>query len=64
MFDTAVTLKYNQGHRKWYEWVKLNKYYHHEKFDIYHVYSVWENRNIKLLPHMDNQPAGLTLIIT
>ena len=25
LYDTAVTLKYNKGHRKWYEQVKLNK---------------------------------------
>ena len=47
-YKPAVTLKYNQGHWKWYAWVKLNEYYHHAKFDIYHVYSVWENRNIKV----------------
>ena len=37
LFDTAVTLKYNQGHWKWYEWVKLDDYYHYEKFEIYHT---------------------------
>ena len=47
-FDTAVTLKYNQGHWKWYEWIKLSKYYHHAKFDSYYVYSVRENRNVKV----------------
>ena len=26
LFDTALMLKYNQGHWKWYEWVKLNVY--------------------------------------
>ena len=35
--DTAVTLNYNQGHRKWYECVKLNEHYHHAKFDIYNI---------------------------
>ena len=37
MFDTAVTLKYNRGRWQWYEWVKLNEYYHRAKFDIYHM---------------------------
>ena len=37
LFDTAETLKYNQGHWKWYEWEKLNKYYCHAKFDIYYI---------------------------
>ena len=49
MFDSAVTLKLNQDHLRWYEWVfKLNEYYHYSKFDIYHIYSVRENRNIKV----------------
>ena len=48
MFDTAVTLKYNQGHRKWYEWVKVSEYYYQAKFEIYHVYSFRENRNVKV----------------
>ena len=43
LFDTAVTLKYNQDHWKWYEWVKLSEYYHRTKSDIYHIYSVQEN---------------------
>ena len=47
LFDAVVTLKFNQGHRKWYEWVKLNEYYHHAKFDSYHIYSVRENFNVK-----------------
>ena len=38
--DTAVNLKYNQGHRKCYAWVMLSKY-DHAKFDIYHVYGVY-----------------------
>ena len=42
-----IYLKYNQGHWKQYEWVKLNKYYHHAKFDIYYVYSVWEICNVE-----------------
>ena len=39
-------MKYNQGHWKWYEWVTLSEYYHHAKFDIYHIYSVREKCNI------------------
>ena len=27
-FDTLLTLKCSQGHRKWYEGIKLNKYYY------------------------------------
>ena len=46
LFDTAVTLKYNQGHWQWYEWVKLNEYYHHALLDIYHIYRVQENCNL------------------
>ncbi|WP_419585587.1 hypothetical protein, partial [Thiolapillus sp.] len=40
LFDTALTLR-----RKWFEWVKLSDYYHHAKYDIYHIYSVPENHN-------------------
>ena len=43
-----MTLKYNHGHWNWYEWVKLNEYYHHAKLDIYHNPSVWENHNIQV----------------
>ena len=32
----------------WYEQVELNKLYHQAKFDIYHIYSVQENRNVKV----------------
>ena len=59
MFNTAVTLKYNQGHWKWYGWVKLNEYYHHAKFDIYHIHSVQENCNVKVFAtyrHLVSQP--------
>ena len=48
MFDITVALKYSQGHWKPYEQVKLNEYYLHAKFDIYHIYSVRENCNIKV----------------
>ena len=44
-----MTVKYNQGQWKWYEWIKLNDSYNHAKFDIYHIYSVWENSNAKVL---------------
>ena len=67
LFDTAENLKYNHGHWKWYEWVKLNKYYHHAKFEIYHSYCVWQNCNVKVFATYGNsadKPAGLTLIIT
>ena len=53
-----MTLKYNQGHWKWYVWVKLSEYYHHAKFDICHIYGDWENRNIKFLPHTDTGLAS------
>ena len=45
-----MTLKYNQGHWKWYWWVKLNDYIynHHAKFDIYHIYHVRESCNIEV----------------
>ena len=42
-----MTLKYNQGHWMWYEWVKLNEYYHHAKFGII-IISVRENCSIKV----------------
>ena len=57
LFDTAVTLTYNQGQWKWQEWVKLNEYYHHAQFDIYRIYSVQENSNAKGFTHMDTQLA-------
>ena len=59
MFDTAVTLKYNQGHWKWCEWVKLDEFYHHAKIDINHIYSVQKNCNIKVFAtygQLDGQP--------
>ena len=40
LFDTAVTLKYDQGNWKRYQQVKLNEQYHHAKFDIHHTYGV------------------------
>ena len=67
LFDTAVTLKYKQGHWKWYEWVQLREYYYHTKFDIYHIYSVWVNRNINIFAtygQLASQLASQILIIT
>ena len=46
LFDTAVTLKYTQGHWKWYEWVKLNEH------------NVWEYCNVKVFAKPVNQPIG------
>ena len=43
------------------EWVELNEYYHHAKFDIYHISGVWENPNIKSF--CPSRPASLTPII-
>ena len=57
-----MTLKYNEGHKKWYEWVKLNQYYHHAKFDNYHTYTVRENLSVKVFA-IYRQSAALTLII-
>ena len=57
-----MTLKYNQGHWKWYKWIKLNEYYHHAEFEIYHIYGVEENHNIEILATYRHL-AGLTLII-
>ena len=37
LFNIAMTFKYVQGHWKWYVQVKLNKQYHHAKFDIYNI---------------------------
>ena len=42
----------------WYERVELNKLYHQAKFDIYHIYSVRENRNVNVLAMRDIQPCG------
>ena len=60
LFDTAVTLKYHQGHCMWNVWVKLNEYYLNGKFDIYRVDSVQENRNAKVFAtheHLASQQA-------
>ena len=57
LINTAVTLKYGHGHWKWYEQVKLNKQCHHAKFDIYYIYRVQENCNIKVFAMPDNYLA-------
>ena len=62
MFDTAMTLKYNQGHWQWYEWATLIQYYYHAKFDICHINSAQENHNVKVFATY-TRPAGLTRII-
>ena len=43
LLNTAVILKYNQGHWKCCEWVKVYKLSYHGKFDIYHLYKVLAN---------------------
>ena len=50
-------------HWKWYEWAKLNEYYHHAMFDSYHIYSVWKNWSFCHIQTL-SWPASLTLIIT
>ena len=68
LFDTAVTLKYAQGHWKWYEWVELKgACYHQAKFNIYHIYSVQENHNVQVFCYircLASRPVSLTVIIT
>ena len=70
LFDTAVTFKCNQGYWKKYEWVQVNKYYHHAKFEIYQSYNVRENHTVYgffvFFCHMQKivRQAGPTLIIT
>ena len=54
LFNTAVTLKYGQGHWKWCEQVKLNAQYHHAKVDIYYIYGLLVN------PKVFNKPRHLT----
>ena len=55
-------LKYNQGHWKWYEWVKLNQYYHNAVFDIYQICSVRENHNVKVFLHIQTISQRGTLM--
>ena len=40
LFDSAMTLKYCQGHWKKNELVKLHQWYHTTKFDISQIYTV------------------------
>ena len=61
LFDKAVTLEYNPGHWKWYEW----------NANIYHVHRVQENLKAKVFAtyvHSASQPAcqpaSLTLFVT
>ena len=48
LFENAVTLNQGKGHWKWNEQVQLDEKYHHENFDIHHIYSVRENPNVKV----------------
>ena len=51
-----MTLKY--GH------VKLNEYDHHAKFEIYHIYGVWENSMVKVFDkprHLIDQKRIISL---
>ena len=52
-----VNLKCGQSHWKWYEQVKLCGYYHHVNFDIWHIYLVQENRNVKGFAMPNCRPA-------
>ena len=56
--DTAMTLKSSQGHWKWYEWVKLNEYYHHAKFELIILVLPEKTATLKFLLHTANWPAG------
>ena len=44
----------------WYEWVKLNEYYHRAKFDIYHIYGVQENCTVKEFAKYAQSASWLT----
>lgn len=57
LFDIAVTLTCDQGHWKWYEKIKLYKFYHRAKFGIYPIYSVQENGKIKVFCHTQSFDA-------
>ena len=45
LFDIAV--KYGQGRLEWYEQLEFSELYHRAQFDIYHIYGVWVNPNVK-----------------
>ena len=62
--DTAMTLKFSQGHWKGYGQVKLHEKYHHAKFDIYHINGVRENCNVKACDISYSLLAGIAWIIT
>ena len=62
LFDTTVTWKYSHHHWKWHKQVKLSEEYHQEKSDIYYLYCVWKNCNIKVLTTPDNHSAHKTHI--
>ena len=64
LFDTIVTLKQGHGHWKWHEQVKLNEQYHHAMSNIYQIYSLQENCNVKVFAMQGNHLASQTLIIT
>ena len=51
-----LRFKYGQDHWKWYEQVTLSDLYQQAKCDIYHIYGVWENPNVKVF----NEPRHLT----
>ena len=53
----SVTLFNTTANLKVVRMGKLNEYYHHIKFDIFHVYSVRENRNVKAFATYE-QSAG------
>ena len=52
-----------QGHWKWNEKLYLNESYHHANFDIYHIYSVWENPNVKVFDKLRHLTEKKTLLI-
>ena len=43
-----MTLTYGQDCQEWSEQVKLHEQYHYAKFDIHHIYGVWENPNVEV----------------
>ena len=55
-----MTLKYGQGHRKWYEQVKLNTSMQKDQ----HALSVWKKCNLKVFATSDIKQAGKTLMTT
>ena len=45
--DTAVTLKYGQGHQTWYELVDPKQGYNYAKFKILPLHSVYQKAHVK-----------------